>query len=120
MLPQAGAWLPLTAAAWLNSPLPDALPARVQANMTPFAKQCLSEMAPKYYIELFQVGGAERLHAAELAAQSDVAQRSSRQRNKQARDGAAPQPRACSLHLPRLPPSRPAAWLQPRRRPSCW
>ncbi|KAL4450102.1 hypothetical protein ABPG77_010771 [Micractinium sp. CCAP 211/92] len=25
-----------------------------QANMTPFAKQCLSEMAPKYYIELFQ------------------------------------------------------------------
>jgi DNA-directed RNA polymerase I, II, and III subunit RPABC1 len=25
-----------------------------QASMTPFAKQCLSEMAPKYYIELFQ------------------------------------------------------------------
>ena len=27
-----------------------------QASMTPFAKQCLSEMAPKYYIELFQEG----------------------------------------------------------------
>ena len=26
-----------------------------QANMTPFAKQCLSEMAPKYYMEVFQV-----------------------------------------------------------------
>jgi len=26
----------------------------VQQNMTPFAKQCLSEMQPKYHIELFQ------------------------------------------------------------------
>lgn len=26
----------------------------VQANLTPFAKQCLTEMQPKYYIEVFQ------------------------------------------------------------------
>lgn len=26
----------------------------VQANLTPFAKQCLSEMVPKYHIEVFQ------------------------------------------------------------------
>ena len=25
-----------------------------QSNMTPFARQCLSEMAPKYMIEVFQ------------------------------------------------------------------
>lgn len=25
-----------------------------QANLTPFAKQCLTEMAPKYSIEVFQ------------------------------------------------------------------
>lgn len=42
----------------------------VQANMTPFAKQCLSEMAPKYYIELFQVGApvADAAGARELQA----------------------------------------------------
>ena len=28
----------------------------VQTNMTPFAKQCLQEMQPKYYIELVSVG----------------------------------------------------------------
>jgi len=26
----------------------------LQANLTPFAKQCLTEMAPKYSIEVFQ------------------------------------------------------------------
>ena len=51
--------------AWPIPPPPprSALPmCCVQANMTPFAKQCLSEMAPKYYIELFQVSG--RQHSA--------------------------------------------------------
>ena len=35
---------------------PPPLPCGPQSNMTPFAKQCLSEMQPKYLIELFQEG----------------------------------------------------------------
>ena len=50
--PPASPCLPTLAYRWLIGSLATAPLA--QANMTPFAKQCLSEMAPKYLIELFQ------------------------------------------------------------------
>lgn len=48
------AHLSLASCSPLAHPLPPLTLLPLQANMTPFAKQCLSEMAPKYLIELFQ------------------------------------------------------------------
>ena len=47
----SGGLLEAASLRWLPPVTSSLLP---QANLTPFAKQCLTEMAPKYNIEVFQ------------------------------------------------------------------